>query len=384
MSQPILRSTLNVKIREINEEERYADFVAATEKPVTVGPGDPEVLRMKGCDLSRFERNPVLLDTHQRTGLDKVIGHADVAVEGKFMAARCYYADNDAGENAWRLVKGGHVRSLSIGYAVDKDSVRKLRRGEVDGDTKGPAVIANKWTLLEVSTVPIPADEEAVRRSYFDSIQVKERSMAGKNKRAPMKSSAPNAKAPGTSTNDEEVLGDTGPVRDEGGSDGDENMTMEIKGKKYRLVAIERADDGEGGGNEDGDMASDADDEDGRAGTTSGAQAGPQVKKSSPGMKSYGTMTMGEVHARELAAQASSIRAIVDMKDPKMRAVANKCILEGMNLEEARAVLVEAQAARYKPLGTPSEREVPENGNRGAIEQVTDEILVRSLEALSE
>lgn len=176
MADRVLRTTLDVQVRDIDEKSRSAEFVASTENPIRTW-GDPEVLRVKGFDLSRYERNPVLLDTHQRYDLSKVIGSCSVRKVGRQLVARATYAKNEAGENAWQLVKDNHVRAMSIGYMVNPDKVTRLREGQFDGEgdarVEGPCTISNETTLLEISNVPVPADEDAVRRSFYDNIQEK-------------------------------------------------------------------------------------------------------------------------------------------------------------------------------------------------------------------
>lgn len=169
MADRILHSNIDVEVRSIDEDKREATFIASTENPVATW-GDPEVLRMVGVDLSRYNKNPVLLDTHARHGLASVIGSCLVKVEGRQLIATARYAKTKTGDEAWALVRDKHVRAMSIGYVVDPSSVTHLREGQREGDVEGPATIVNKWKLLEISNVPVPADEDAVRRSFYDTI----------------------------------------------------------------------------------------------------------------------------------------------------------------------------------------------------------------------
>lgn len=163
----ILHSSVDIEVRSVDAEKRQATFVASTENAIRTW-GDPEVLRMDGVNLDRYRKNPVLLDTHGRYGLESVIGSCSVSRSGAQLHATATYATTERGEQAWRLVKEGHVRAMSIGYSVDATSVKRLRAGERDGEVEGPATIANKWTLLEISNVPVPADQDAVRRSFYE------------------------------------------------------------------------------------------------------------------------------------------------------------------------------------------------------------------------
>lgn len=173
MSEQVLRLQGEYVARSLNEEKRQATFTASTENPVQTWEG-PEVLRMTGARLQRFRKNPVVLDTHNRFGLDSVIGRADVKVQGRELVATITYAPTPSGERAWELVKGDFVRAVSIGYVVNRKKVRRLGENETDGEgeslVRGPATVAREWELLEISNVPVPADADAVRRSFYESI----------------------------------------------------------------------------------------------------------------------------------------------------------------------------------------------------------------------
>ncbi|HBP17039.1 MAG TPA: hypothetical protein DEA08_04485 [Planctomycetes bacterium] len=113
-------------------EARVAEFVAATEAPVDTVYGR-EVLRMSGCDMSRYARNPVVLDSHRRESIEDVIGSGDVRVEGGQLIVRVHYLDDADGEKAWRKVKAGALRAVSIGYAIATDAATPSLVGRQPG-----------------------------------------------------------------------------------------------------------------------------------------------------------------------------------------------------------------------------------------------------------
>ena len=156
-----------LQIRGIDTDKRTAGFIAATETAVDMGWGLRESLRMDGLDLTRFEKNPVLLDSHNMWEASAVIGEAPVRVKDGLLLAEARFAETDRADDIWRLVRDGFLRTVSIGYDVRKHL--ELAEGAEDGDIRGPAVIATDWELFEVSMVPIPADEDAVRRSYYQA-----------------------------------------------------------------------------------------------------------------------------------------------------------------------------------------------------------------------
>lgn len=178
---------------EPDASSRSAVYVAATEAPVDTVYGR-EVLRMSGCDMSRYERNPVLLDAHRRGSCSDVVGRGEVTLTdgGRTLEVRAEYLDDEDGERVWRKVRAGAIRAVSIGYSINPDSVVRLREGEVDGDgparVEGPALIVNEWELLEVSNVPVPADANAVRRDVYTralSANTKEAAVSDPNEAAP-------------------------------------------------------------------------------------------------------------------------------------------------------------------------------------------------------
>jgi HK97 family phage prohead protease len=167
---PLLQRAVldDIAVRAVNVEKRSATFVAASERGVLSFDG-PEHLRMSGLDLKRYRRNPVVLDSHNRDGIGNVIGRADVKIEDRELLAEVTFASTPAGETAWQLVRDGFVRALSVGYHPDRKATVMLAAGETDGTGEhtitGPASVTKKWELYEISVVPVPADDSALRRS---------------------------------------------------------------------------------------------------------------------------------------------------------------------------------------------------------------------------
>ena len=169
--------------------EREAVFVAATENPVET-PWGREVLRMSGCDLARYKGNTIVLDSHRRGSISDVIGCGKAEISKGRLLVRVRYAKTPLGEEAWQLVKGGFLRAVSIGYAVNPDKVRRVREGETVDGVEGPALIVDEWELLEVSNVPVPADAEAVKRDVYSRALATGRQRA-RAPRAPQKDRRP-------------------------------------------------------------------------------------------------------------------------------------------------------------------------------------------------
>lgn len=169
----VTRGLAEVEVRSIDEKTRSAEFVIATQRGVDMGYGDPEHLLMSGVDLTRYAKNPVVLDSHKYyEGLGAVVGGAREMprADGRFLVSRIHFADTARGEDAWKLVKGGFLRTTSIGYVVTQElHVGEGEEWEDPADkefkVKGSAIVGLKWKLYEISMAPLPADEDACLRA---------------------------------------------------------------------------------------------------------------------------------------------------------------------------------------------------------------------------
>lgn len=159
----------DLTLRSVDEAKRMATFCAATENGVNDYNGR-QFLRIAGMDLSRYAKNPVVLDTHDRYSIDSIIGKAEMAKEGRELIAKVTFANTPKGEQAFGLVKAGMLNAGSVGFIPDKKAVRELRDDETDGEgeyaIRGPGRVLNKSQLFEFSLCPVGADENALRRSF--------------------------------------------------------------------------------------------------------------------------------------------------------------------------------------------------------------------------
>lgn len=210
-NKPVIHQSREIELRGKDDEAKTYTFTAATERAVDT-PWGPEILRMAGCDMSRYERNPVLLDSHNRNEASAVLGRVHMRVEGTEMVAELEFADTDRARQARQLVDGGFLRAVSVGFIPRK--IRTLRDGEVEDDAEGPCRIIHEWELIELSLVPVPADAEALARShYFQPSVGKENPMQYPDTGTPQERAAetPSAPAPspeGKVTKFEEIAGE--------------------------------------------------------------------------------------------------------------------------------------------------------------------------------
>lgn len=158
-----------------HEDGKTYSFVAATERAVDT-PFGPEVLRMSGVRLKRYRSNPVVLDSHNRYEAGAVVGRAEVKKQGSELLCDITFANTDRAQQARQLVEDGFLRAVSVGFVPNPSRIRRLRAGETDGDVEGPARIVQEWELIEISVVPVPADADALARSFYFGDQERQES----------------------------------------------------------------------------------------------------------------------------------------------------------------------------------------------------------------
>lgn len=173
----------------INEQARTVTAVVATEGVVQVfdfarGEVIDEILTIAGAQLP--DRSP-LLANHFRHDLDQVLGSArGFQSERETILAVLEFDDDEISDRAWRKVVRGHLNDVSAGYRIDE--AHDIPAGEsrlIAGRTykaRGRRLrVATKWTIREVSIVPVGADPAAKIRE--DSVLVQQsvpgRSMLG-------------------------------------------------------------------------------------------------------------------------------------------------------------------------------------------------------------
>lgn len=150
---------MTVHLRSLTPAPTSLDATARTVEAIVSTGADvqrgtiTERLDLSGADLSRFIGAPVL-DAH-RSGSTRdqlgVIEAAEVRPEGLWVRLR--FRSNEAAQSVLADIGDGTLRGLSIGYQVQdwkdtQDGNRRIRT-------------AKRWTPVEVSIVPVPADPGA-------------------------------------------------------------------------------------------------------------------------------------------------------------------------------------------------------------------------------
>jgi HK97 family phage prohead protease len=114
-----------------------------------------EVIVPSGWQLDAFRANPVIPDCHDYSSISKILGRAEsVGVkDGKLVNRVRFCVDNPMGNLAWKMAKGGFVKSQSVGF-IPLEWTNGNQAGQPDRTY-------TKCELLEISMVVVPANPGA-------------------------------------------------------------------------------------------------------------------------------------------------------------------------------------------------------------------------------
>lgn len=124
-----------------------------------------EVVTADGWEMKNFLANPVILDSHQYSGIENIVGRA-VRLErvGDAWEADIKFNASPRGQLAKTLVESGDLSAVSVGFKPIK-----IEQGKAAGD---PPRHTQK-ELLEISVVPVPANADAVRLRSVESTELR-------------------------------------------------------------------------------------------------------------------------------------------------------------------------------------------------------------------
>ncbi len=146
-------------------DDRTATFIFSDDSIDSYG----DTIDARGWDLSTFSTNPVALFGHDASKPEYVVGRAkNVRVEGRRLVGEIEFADaatNPTADSVCRLVKGGYLNTVSVGFRPVEWSLTKdkARPGGID---------FKKQVLMEISIVPLPANSNALVQARAAGIDV--------------------------------------------------------------------------------------------------------------------------------------------------------------------------------------------------------------------
>ena len=145
------------KVSEIDSEERTVTAIITSDAIDR----DDEVLLPKGANIEQFEKNPVVLWSHNSSL--PPIGKVEWIKRGTGkITAKVKFAATDLAEEVWQLFKGGFLKAFSIGFmpiesrVPTPDDIRKRPEWAV------VRRIFSAYELLELSAVAVPSNPQAL------------------------------------------------------------------------------------------------------------------------------------------------------------------------------------------------------------------------------
>lgn len=171
----ITRNEADFQLSTFREADNSVEFVLATENPAIIKDSTygkcRESLMSDGVSLPPNNQVP-LLDCHDRGGITNILGSVrEIRQEGDKVIGRAYFANTPRAKEALELIKGGHLKSGSVGYTQGQSEW--IADGQIHNYNNrafsGPMLLTTKWNLSEFSLVPVPADEYATVRQAPDN-----------------------------------------------------------------------------------------------------------------------------------------------------------------------------------------------------------------------
>lgn len=162
-TQPIERSA-TLERETLNEKDRSARLAFSSEAPIRDFSWLPPIVLLhepQAADLAWLRTSGALLVNHD---VDQIVGgvtEATIDPAERKGRALVRFDDDADGERAWKKVKSGSLRGVSVRFSPLES--RELEEGEAwtspGGRTfRGPVIVVDKWEPREVSLTPIPAD----------------------------------------------------------------------------------------------------------------------------------------------------------------------------------------------------------------------------------
>ena len=143
----------------VSEDARVYEGVAFANE---VARNNGDELSLDGLDLTDYRRNPVILVNHGRTNDGLPIGRAikTEKTDGKLIVRYVLDEEDDYALRVAKLIDNGTLRGLSVGWRTIEATPIKA---EDAGDPFAPHRIT-KSSLLDISTVGVPADADALNK----------------------------------------------------------------------------------------------------------------------------------------------------------------------------------------------------------------------------
>jgi len=138
----------------VNEKDRTIEVIAT--KEVIDRQGD--MIKVNGINIEKFIKNPVVPFGHDYSELPVAKG-VGIRFEGDELLIKLQFptkAVYEKGDTVFKMIKEGYLNAVSIGFIPIKQA----------WDDEIKAYVIEKSELLEVSIVPVPANQDALIRGF--------------------------------------------------------------------------------------------------------------------------------------------------------------------------------------------------------------------------
>lgn len=144
----------------VNEEQRTVTLSFASEAPVSRWYGN-EILQIdeSSVDMQRVDNGLCCLLFNHNS--NKVIGKVlRTWIEDSKAKAEVQFDEDAESDAIFNKVKNGTLRGVSVGYVVNNWEEVQANSVSTNGKFAGPAYVAVRWSVYEISIVSVPADGE--------------------------------------------------------------------------------------------------------------------------------------------------------------------------------------------------------------------------------
>lgn len=149
-----------IEIKELPTGEKAHVFLASDDSKDRQG----EIIDPQGWKLVNYRKNPVVLDSHNYHSIENIVGRAeDVTLTDRGLESSIVFNNTERGRLAEALIAQGNLRAVSVGFISLKSKPIK----EGDNSFFAPQHHLEQ-ELLEISTVPVPANAAALQMRSFD------------------------------------------------------------------------------------------------------------------------------------------------------------------------------------------------------------------------
>lgn len=144
----------------VNEEQRTVTLSFASEAPVSRWYGN-EILQIdeSSVDMQRVDNGLCCLLFNHNS--NKVIGKVlRTWIEDSKAKAEVKFDEDAESDAIFNKIKNGTLRGVSVGYVVNNWEEVQANSVSTNGKFAGPAYVAVRWSVYEISIVSVPADGE--------------------------------------------------------------------------------------------------------------------------------------------------------------------------------------------------------------------------------